>query len=212
MEVVLFADDFESGTWPAGSGTWGITDPADGHNSANSLNDSPGSNYPDNANTVMEMAASVDLTGAMSGEVSFWAHWEIEDAWDGAFFEVSTNGGGSWTPVATQHTGNAADKAARFPAGAPVFDNNQAGWVLNTVNLSPWLTETDLKFRFRLGSDTSVTNSGFFVDDFEVHGGAPAGYFTGSRSAGPGRVGGRLTESLQPQHAGQIHRPGGGDR
>ncbi len=167
VEVVLFADDFESGLagW---TGEWGLTSPAAGHNSANSMNDSPGTTYPDNANTVMAMAAGADLTGAMSGTVSFWAHWEIEDAWDGAFFEVSTNGGSAWTALATQHTGSGSGQGGQVPGGIPVFDDNQAGWVLNSVDLSPWLGESDLRFRFRLASDTSINHSGFFVDDFEV--------------------------------------------
>jgi len=167
QEVVLFADDFE-GSLAGWTGTWGFTDPAAGHLSANSLNDSPGANYPDNSTTTMEIAAGLDLSGSMSGTVEFWAHWEIEDAWDGAFFEISTDGGGSWTPLATAYTTTSSGQGGQVPGGSPVFDNNQAGWVLNTVNLAPYLTETDVRFRFRLSSDPSVHYSGFFVDDFEV--------------------------------------------
>jgi hypothetical protein len=166
-EVVLFADDFENGLagW---TGSWGITDPAEGQASANSLNDSPGANYPDNANTIMAMASAVDLTGAMSGMTSFWARWEIEIAWDGVFCEVSTDGGGSWTAVATANTGTSSGQGGQIPGGVPVFDDVQASWVPNNINLEPWLGETDVRFRFRLGSDTSVNFSGFFVDDFEI--------------------------------------------
>ncbi len=166
-EVVLFADDFEGGlaNW---TGTWGQTDPADGHLSANSMNDSPNANYADNAQSTMAMNTGVDLTGAMSGEASFWARWEIEDVWDGAFCEVSANGGGSWTPVATAHTANSSGQGGQTPAGMPVFDANEANWVLNTIDLGPWLGQTELRFRFRLGSDTSISYSGFFADDFEI--------------------------------------------
>jgi hypothetical protein len=167
QEAVLFADDFE-GTLAGWTGGWGFTDPADGHASANSMNDSPGANYGDNANNTMELAISLDLSGSLSGTAEFWAHWEIEDAWDGAFFEISTNGGGSWTPLGTAFTTTSSGQGGQLPGGAPVFDNNQAGWVLNTVNLEPWLDETDVLFRFRLSSDTSVGYSGFFVDDFEI--------------------------------------------
>ncbi len=166
-EVVLFGDDFEDGLakW---SGSWGQTDPAAGYLSANSLNDSPNANYADNAQATMAMAEDVDLSGAMSGQVSFWARWEIEDVWDGAFFEVSADGGGTWTPVGTAHTAASSGQGGQIPAGTPVFDANQANWVLNTVDLGPWLNQTALRFRFRLGSDTSLNYSGFFVDDFEI--------------------------------------------
>ncbi len=132
------------------------------------MNDSPGTNYPDNTTTTMEIASSLDLTGSMSGTVEFWAHWEIEDAWDGVFFEISTDGGGNWTPLATAFTTTSSGQGGQLPGGSPVFDDNQAGWVLNTVNLAPWLGESDVRLRFRLSSDTSVHYSGFFVDDFEV--------------------------------------------
>jgi len=167
QEVVLMGDDFEAGLvkW---SGSWGLSDPAEGHDSANSLNDSPGANYADNAHTTMAMATGVDLVGALSGTASFWARWEIEDMWDGAFCEVSTDGGGSWTPVATAHTGTASGQGGQTPAGSPVFDDSQANWVLNSINLAPYLGQTDLRFRFRLSSDTSLNFSGFFVDDFQI--------------------------------------------
>ena len=166
-EVVLFSDGFEAGLaqW---SGPWGLSSPAAGHAGVNSLNDSPGTNYANSSNTAMEMAAGVDLTGAMAGTFSFWARWEIEDAWDAAYCEVSSNGGGTWTAVATAYTAGASGQGGQTPAGTPVFDNTRANWVLNTVDLAPWLTATDLRFRFRLRSDTSIVYSGFFVDDVEI--------------------------------------------
>ncbi len=166
VEMLLFTDDFEAGVsqW---SGEWGITSPAEGYNSENSMNDSPGGEYADNANNPMTMAASVDLSGAMSGEVSFYAKWEIEDNWDGCFFEVSTNGT-TWVPLGTQFTTVSTGQGGQVPGGAPVFEGSRANWVLNTVNLSAYLNESDLLFRFRLASDTSVHESGFFVDDFQI--------------------------------------------
>ena len=167
QEVVLFFDDFEDGTG-AWTGGWGLADPAEGYNSANCLNDSPGSNYPNNADNPMAMASGVDLTGAMSGELSFRAKWEIENTWDACFLEVSTNGGGSWTPVATSFTQPASGQGGQTPSGAPCYDDSRANWVLDQVDLAPYLGETDLRFRFRLASDTSVQKSGFFLDDFQI--------------------------------------------
>lgn len=166
VEMVLFTDDFETGVgqW---SGDWGLTSPAEGYNSDNSMNDSPGGEYGDNINSPMAMTASVDLSGAMSGEVSFYAKWEIEDNWDGCFFEVSTDGAG-WTPLVTSFTTGASGQGGQTPGGAPVFEGTRANWVLNTVDLSAYLNESDLRFRFRLASDSSVHESGFFVDDFQI--------------------------------------------
>ena len=167
IEVVLFGNDFE-GTLDGWTGGWGLADPATGYNSANCLNDSPGDNYSDSADNTMEMVAGVDLSTSREGTVGFWARWEIEDSWDAAYFEVSSDGGVSWTPVATQYTQPANGQGAQSPAGEPCFDDSQAGWVYNSVDLNPWMDETDVRFRFRLSSDTSIHYSGFFVDDFEI--------------------------------------------
>ncbi|MCB1183784.1 immune inhibitor A [bacterium] len=166
-EVVLFSDDFESGTgnW---AGSWGPSVPATGHASANSINDSPGANYADNANTTWAMAAGADLSGAFEGTFSFWARWEIEAVWDGAYCEVSDDGGASWTPLATAYTHASSGQGGQSPSGKPVFDGTRASWVLNSIDLAPWLGETDVRFRFRLASDTSINYSGFFVDDVEL--------------------------------------------
>jgi hypothetical protein len=165
-EVVVFNDDFESGMglWSG----WGISSPATGYNSTNSMNDSPGTVYPNSANVVSEILMGLDLSSAMSGELEFYAKWEIENTWDACFLEVSTNGGGLWTPVATQYTAAASGQGGQLPGGAPCFDDSMANWVLNTVSLTPYMGSSDVLFRFRMSSDTSIQKSGFFVDDFKV--------------------------------------------
>jgi len=166
-EVVLFFSDFEDGIgdWV---GEWGLTDPAEGYNSDNSLNDSPGGEYDSYDNNPMAMINGVDLGTAMSGELTFWAKWEIEPVWDGCFLEISVDGGAEWTPVATPFTTSASGQGGQTPSGAPVFQGNRANWVLNTVNLLPWLGQNDVRFRFRLASDVSEEQSGFFFDDFQI--------------------------------------------
>lgn len=167
QEMMLFSSDFESGMtgW---TGDWGLADPAEGYNSANCANDSPGGDYADNTSTFMEMAESIDLSGAMSAELTFRAKWEIEDVWDACFLEVSTNGGSTWTALSTGQTLPASGQGGQTPAGAPCFDNNQSNWVNNTVDLAPFLGQADVRLRFRLSSDTSLNYSGFFVDNFEI--------------------------------------------
>ncbi len=166
-EVVVFFDDFENGTnqWTGG---WGITSPTEGYNSANSMNDSPGGEYENYANNTMTTVEGMDLSGAMSGEITFYAKWDIENNWDGCFFEMSTDGGGNWTALATNFTNGASGQGGQTPAGAPVFDDSHPNWSLNSVDLASYLNETNVVFRFRLASDSSITGSGFFLDDFKV--------------------------------------------
>jgi len=167
-EVVLFSDDFEGGTgqWTGG---WGLADPPEGHASSNSMTDSPGAGedydrYEDNE---CVMAAALDLSTAYSGMLTFWAKWDIEANWDCCKFQISLDGG-AWTSLATTHTEPASGQGAQVPAGDPVFEGSQANWVENRIDLTPWLGETDVRFRFHLGSDSSVQRDGFYFDDFQV--------------------------------------------
>ncbi len=166
-EVIVFFDDFENGIslWTGG---WGQTSPAEGYNSDNSINDSPGGEYESYANNTMTTAEGMDLSEAMSGEVSFYAKWDIENDWDGCFFEISTDGGNNWTALGTSFTSGSSGQGGQTPSGSPVFEGINLSWSLNTVNLDAYLTETNVSFRFRLSSDSSITETGFFLDDFKV--------------------------------------------
>ena len=166
VDVTWFSDDAESGTgqWTGG---WGVEE--DAHGGTYGFSDSPGGNYANNTNSPFAMAQGVDLTDADSGTLEFWAHWELETDWDCAQLQVSTDGGVTWTAVATAHTVTGNGQGAQ-PAGEPVYEGTQASWVQENVDLAPWLGEADVRFRFRLLSDSSVTKDGFHFDDFVISG------------------------------------------
>jgi hypothetical protein len=84
------------------------------------------------------------------------------------YFQVSTNGGTSWTSLATQYTNNSSGQGAQAPSGVPCFDANQANWVFNSVDLTPYIGQTNVRFRFHLKTDGSQTYDGFYFDDFQV--------------------------------------------
>ncbi|MBE0565188.1 MAG: immune inhibitor A [Krumholzibacteria bacterium] len=162
--VVLFAADFTAGAdgW---IGDWGLD--AAGHGAPGSLADSPGADYAANATVVTTMAAGVDLTDALTAEVSFWSTWEIEDTWDACFFEISADGG-AWTALGTAWTGPASGQGRQTPAGTPCFDGIRTAWTASSVDLGPYLGSTDLRCRFRLVTDSSINGEGFAFDDFAI--------------------------------------------
>jgi len=183
-ESDLVAVDFESGAGGWTGGTWGLAT-AQAHSPVTSLADSPVGSYANNATNIVTLAP-VDLTGVTSGAVSFWARWDLEADWDAVFFEASTDGGLVWTPLATAWTQTAAGQGGQLPAGAPLFEGTQTAWVLNSVDLAPWFGLADLRLRFRLRSDTTVTYDGFYCDDFVVHVARP--FVTGAGEAPPAAV------------------------
>lgn len=158
-------EDFESGMGVF-EGDWVIGAP--GNNSDNCLMEADGI-YPNNANLLATVTTPVDLTNVMDPQAHFSAKWSIEDNWDGVFFEVSTNGGTSWAPVAVPgHTSGASGQGGQTPSGAPVFEGEAPNWVNCVADLSPYLGESDVRFRFRMASDTSVQEDGFFLDNFQI--------------------------------------------
>ncbi len=158
-------EDFEQGQGGFG-GDRSLAEP--GHDSQQALTDSD-ADYPHNADLVATHATGVSLVDVMEPEATFMAKWSIENSWDAAFFEVSTDGGNQWTPVAIPgRTGLTSGQGAQQPSGVPCFDGDQANWVSCLVDLSAYVGEPDVRFRFRLATDGSVTQDGFWVDDFQV--------------------------------------------
>ena len=76
--------------------------------------------------------------------LTFWTWYDIEENYDAAFVEVSTNG--------------------REFHQLEKFTGNSGGWVRKAYDLSPWVGKW-VFFRFRFVSDAYVTANGFFVDD-----------------------------------------------
>jgi hypothetical protein len=163
---VLFGDDFEGGLgqW---SGGWGVDTP--GYNSPTAMNDSPGGLYGANQTLVCAMAAGVDLTDVTSGALSYQAHWVIEANWDGAQLQVSTDGGSAWTALQTPYMQPGSGQGAQV-GGQYYYEGTQADWILETIDLAPWLGLDDVRFRFVVVTDSSVYKDGLWVDDFTIEG------------------------------------------
>jgi len=171
VELTPFATNFDGGLTDGWTGVspWGVVAGGAG-GSAYAMTDSPVGNYASSlTNSTCTMTEGVDLTDMNSGTVSFQAKWNIETNWDGVQFQVSVDGGSLWTPVATAYTQPGSGQGAQT-AGQPYFENAQASWVLNTVDLAPWLGQADVRFRFRLTTDSSIVKDGFYFDDFTIHG------------------------------------------
>ena len=93
-----------------------------------------------------------DFTAAPSPQLSFWYH--MYGASTGSlFFEVSTNGGGTWTSLWSL-TGQQQTSSA-------------APWLQATVNLAAYGGNSNVRFRFRGVSSTNFTGD-IGIDDFLV--------------------------------------------
>ena len=127
--------------------------------------DSKNGNYTNNATVTMTLTNSIDLTAYQNPRLSFWTKWNIESNWDYAQVEVSTNNGSVWTPLDGEYTEPGVGSFQ--PNGEPLYDGTQTNWVKEEISLANYISD-QVKFRFQLKSDGSVTEDGWFVDDIGV--------------------------------------------
>jgi Immune inhibitor A peptidase M6 len=74
--------------------------------------------YSQNANTAYKrLTRTVDLTGATSGELSFWTSFNTELGWDYVFVEAHTVGQDNWTTLPDRNGHTSDDVGSSCPSG-----------------------------------------------------------------------------------------------
>ncbi len=148
---IVFSDDFENGlgNW---TGDWALTT-ATYNSPTNSYTDSPGGNYPTNANLIGAMASGVDLSSFLGATFEFYTKYELETGFDYCYLEVSTDGGTNWIRVKTY---NGEGVVTQFTQ--------------ETVDIGAFAGQSDVRFRFRLVSDGGYETDGMYVDDVNIIG------------------------------------------
>ena len=184
----LFLDDMESG-----AGDWIVEGEADGAigNTWQLTQDrswiGDWSWHADNPPTISDqrlVSPPVALPGPGNLPLTLrFDNWmEIESAtggncWDAGILEISTDDGNSWTQIEdgellSQPYDGTVNNFTSGPnplAGLRAWcvRNPPRDWMENTVDLSPWAGET-VRLRFRLGSDATVGQEGWYVDHVRV--------------------------------------------
>lgn len=177
---VLQTTTFEAGlgSWAQGSGGTGINTWA-----ISSSNPHAGAQHvhADNPGAVSDQRLVSSAVTLPSGEnpvvLKFWHVPNMENSsatacWDGGILEVSSNGGSSWTqvPNASLLVGGYSG-AISGSYGNPLA--GLQGWCGGTsymqtiADVSAYAGQS-VQFRYRLGSDTSVSKPGWDLDDVTV--------------------------------------------
>lgn len=129
-----------------GTGTWARTSSVS-NSPTQSWADSPSGNYGNNANSTLTYNGTINVASPMN--LNFKMRYDLESGYDFVIVDISTNGGGTWTPVAsTTGTSGGTFNSFSVPLNAYVGQN--------------------VKFRFRLTSDVSVAADGAYIDDVSV--------------------------------------------
>jgi hypothetical protein len=151
--IALFSDDMEGGTgnWIENDGRWGITS-SESHSPSHCYTDSPSGDYSNGVNTWIELAESLDLSQALTADLSFWHRYDTEDGYDFCYVEASNDGGASWQQVGPKYEGT-------------IYD-----WEHVELSLADFVGTSSFKIRFRLKSDTWIHEDGWYVDDVQIFG------------------------------------------
>ncbi len=144
-----FFNDFESGApyWEF-TGAWGLST-TQAYSPTHSISDSPIGQYQNNVTSYAYLRPFALNLGYSSAEVSFWTRYDIENNYDYAYFEISTDGS-NWTTLGQ-------------------FTGTQSSWQKKTYSLNNYLDKPFVKLRFRFTSDFMVTKDGIYIDDFVVN-------------------------------------------
>ncbi|WP_245765361.1 M14 family metallopeptidase [Nonomuraea jiangxiensis] len=141
------------------------------------------------------LTKTIDLTGASSGDLSFWTSFDTEAAWDFLTVEARTAGGDDWTTLpdanghTTQDTGDSCAAAnsggwrtihpftQRYqgpncePTGTSgawhAASGNSAGWQQWKIDLTPYAGK-QVELSISYISDWATQGAGVFLDDFTV--------------------------------------------
>ena len=115
---------------------------------------------------------------AGTSTLSFKAWYEIETCWDYAYVRVSTDGGTTYTNLATSISDSANENGQNFGngitgiSGQPKECDDATGtpaWVDATADLTPYAGQ-NVKLQFRYWTDGFVQARGIVVDDIAVNG------------------------------------------
>ncbi|WP_234293350.1 immune inhibitor A domain-containing protein [Fictibacillus sp. FJAT-27399] len=115
------------------------------------------------------MVTNVDLTGKQSATLTFDAWYDMEEQWDFAFVQVSTDNGATWKSLGNSHT-----RSDVVPEGYPTilnsmpgFTGNSNGWQAQSFELSAYKGQK-IQLRLRSATDWGTSQAGFFADNIKI--------------------------------------------
>ncbi|KQL41170.1 peptidase M6 [Bacillus sp. FJAT-25509] len=115
------------------------------------------------------MVTSVDLTGKSSATLTFDAWYDMEEQWDFAFVQVSTDNGATWKSLGNSHTRSdvVAEGYPTILNSMPGFTGKSNGWEAQSFDLSAYKGQK-IQLRLRSATDWGTSNIGFFADNIKV--------------------------------------------
>lgn len=128
------------------------------------------------------MTRDVDLTGKTGAELTAKIRYEIEEGYDYAYVQASTDGGANWTALNGTINGT---PIGLDTSGRPGIDGEQAAWADLNVPLSAYDGQ-QVKLRIFYKTDGGLALDGLYADDVTVTAGAETVFTDGAEDGATG--------------------------
>ena len=117
----------------------------------------------------MTLTREFDLSLLDAATLEFWTWYDIEDDYDHAYVEASSDGGQTWHILPGEHTTESNPYGNSF---GPAYTGMSGGgvrpvWVMEQVDLTPYVGQGVL-IRFEYVTDDAYNDPGFCVDDIAI--------------------------------------------
>jgi len=124
-------------------------------------------NRADDSDT--RLTREFDLSGVDQATLKMWMWYDLEDKYDFAYVEVSTDGGKTWTILKGKYTTDENPTGNSFGHG---YTGKSGGgdtpkWVLEEIDLTPY-TGQKVLVRLEYITDDAVNYPGLFIDDVSI--------------------------------------------
>jgi hypothetical protein len=124
------------------------------------------SNRGDDSDTMLTRA--FDLSEVDRATLEFWTWYDLEEDWDYAYVEISTDGGETWeiltTPSGTDTNPNSNSFGFAYTGRS---GGEPSQWIQEQVDLSPYAGQ-EVLIRFEVITDDAVNRPGFALDDIAI--------------------------------------------
>ena len=118
----------------------------------------------------MHLTREIDLSSVTTATLEYQAWFDIELAYDYAYVSVSADGGELWETVQTTASVDADPHGKNLGNGITGLsgDPDNATWVRQSADLSPWAGNSNLLLRFAYITDDAVQHQGLAIDDISI--------------------------------------------
>ena len=115
----------------------------------------------------MSLTHSFDLSGVNAATLDFWTWYDLEEDWDYAYVELSTDGGQTWEMLTTPSGTPTNPNGNSFGWGYTGASGGGPEWIEEQVDLTPYVGQ-EVLIRFEYITDDAINRPGFVLDDVSI--------------------------------------------